>query len=139
MHESNTDSKDAPGTKWLWSIIALLVIAFVIFALPASMEGPVLIPISPGHALSTTDMVALVPLLLANALLYYGFWRGRSKFWQFMSHSPGGAFVSILVAGIGLGLLIASAFSGFFGWWAIGAIIFCFFVIAAAVALVYRG
>lgn len=131
-------TRETPGAKWLWSIIALLVIAFMIFALPASMEGPVLLPISPGHALSTTDVVALVPLLLANALLYYGFWRGRSKAWQFMSNHPGHAFVSVLMAGFGLGLLIASAFSSFFGWWAIGAIIFCFFVIAAAVALVYR-
>jgi len=138
MNESIPATKSTPGAKWLWTVVGLLVIAFSIFALPASMEGPVLIPISPGHALSTTDIVALVPLLLANALLYYGFWRGRSKLWQFMSHSPGSAFVSILIAGFGLGLLIASAFSNFAGWWAIGAITFCIFAITAAFGMVYR-
>jgi hypothetical protein len=42
------------------------------------------------------------------------------------------------VSGAGLGLLIASAFSGFFWWWAIGAAVFGMTVIVA-VLVALRG
>jgi hypothetical protein len=37
------------------------------------------------------------------------------------------------VAGLGLGLLLASAFSAFFWWWAIGAILFGAMLIVATI------
>jgi hypothetical protein len=41
-----------------------------------------------------------------------------------------------LVGGVGLGLLVASAWSSFFWWWAIGAGLFTTAVVAAAVVAV---
>ena len=47
----------------------MFVLALILFALPAGLEGPVLVPISPGHGLSLVDVVALVPLLAGTGLL----------------------------------------------------------------------
>lgn len=54
--------------------------------------------------------------------------------WQ----APGFAAASIFAGGFGLGLLIASAFSGFFWWWAVGAAFFGVMLVAAAVVAACR-
>jgi len=50
-----------------------------------------------------------------------------------LQRSPGIASLGIFVAGLGLGLLLASAFSAFFWWWAIGAILFGAMLIVATI------
>jgi hypothetical protein len=45
--------------RWLQGCAILFVLAFVLFAVPARLEGPVLVPISPGHGLALIDVVAL--------------------------------------------------------------------------------
>jgi hypothetical protein len=54
--------------RWLQGCAILFVLAFVLFAVPARLEGPVLVPISPGHGLALIDVVALMPLLGGLAL-----------------------------------------------------------------------
>ena len=49
--------------KWLLGCGTLFALALILFVVPAGLEGPVLVPISPGHGLSLVDVVALVPLL----------------------------------------------------------------------------
>jgi hypothetical protein len=49
--------------RWLRGCGILLALALVLFAVPARFEGPVLVPISPGHGLTLVDVVALAPLL----------------------------------------------------------------------------
>ena len=51
----------------------------VMLAAPDAVEGPVLLPISPGHALSRLDAIALVPLLAGSLSLYAGLWRHRGR------------------------------------------------------------
>jgi hypothetical protein len=50
---------------WLQWALGLLGLSLVIFALPSHVEGPVLVRISPGHAIAALDAVAIVPLLLS--------------------------------------------------------------------------
>jgi hypothetical protein len=47
----------------LFIALILFILAIVLLLLPDQIEGPVLIPISPGHALSALDTVAMVPFL----------------------------------------------------------------------------
>ncbi|MCX7682754.1 MAG: hypothetical protein N2508_12460 [Anaerolineae bacterium] len=112
--------------KLAWPVLPLgiVTIALAIFAAPTPWEGPVIIPISAGHALSLLDSFATVVLLVGMAWLYGGLWQRRERLYHVMRRSPGASSVAIFVAGLGLGLLIASAFSSFFWWWAVGAVIF---------------
>ena len=99
------------------------------------MEGPVLLPVSPGHALSVLDAVAVLPLLAGSLLLYHGLWVRRARLRLVASASLGTAAAVIFVGGFGLGLLIASAFSAFFWWWAVGAVLFATALIAAVLVV----
>lgn len=93
----------------------MVVLAIALLSAPARVEGPVLVPISPGHALAVLDSVALIPLLAGLAWLYWGVWVRRYRIYDSLRVSPGKGSVSVFVAGLGIGLLLASAFSTF--WW----------------------
>jgi hypothetical protein len=64
-----TESRDDEVAAWVRDLFAL---ALTLFVVPATLEGPVLVPISQGHGLSLVDVVALVPLLAGTALLAGG-------------------------------------------------------------------
>jgi hypothetical protein len=102
-------------------------------AAPASIEGPVILPISPGHALSVVDAIGVLPLLAGSFLLYRGLWQRRGSLHAVALKMPGRAVALVSVGGFGLGLLIASAFSTFFWWWAVGAVLFGAALLAAVV------
>ena len=53
--------------------LGLIGLGVAIMALPASIEGPVLVDISPGHAVATVDAIGLVPLVVGVALLLWGY------------------------------------------------------------------
>jgi hypothetical protein len=105
-------------------------------AVPARLEGPVLVEISAGHGLSLLDLIGLVPLLGGAWLLFAGLWRRRGRLRAAVVRYPWRASIATLVGGVGLGLLVASAWSSFFWWWAIGAGLFTTAVVAAAVVAV---
>ena len=111
-------------STWVWWSIALLAVAMAIFALPARLEGPVLVRISALHAISVVDALAVGLLLGASTLSYAGLWRGRLRLLAIVHRYPGRSLVVGVAAGAGLGLLLASAFSDFAEWWAIGAVLF---------------
>ncbi len=67
----------------------MVVLAVVLLAMPTQLEGPVLVHISPGHALSVLDSVALAPLLVGAASLYGGLWRRRGRLREFVRLRPG--------------------------------------------------
>ena len=121
-------------TSWPIGAVGLVVIAIALLAAPARVEGPVLIPISPGHALAVLDSIALVPLLTGLAWLYWGIWARRYGLYDAMRESPGKGTLGVFVAGLGVGLLLASAFSTFWWWWAVGATLFLVMTITALVA-----
>jgi hypothetical protein len=107
----------------VWALL-MVALGVMLLAAPDAVEGPVLLPISPGHALSRLDAIALVPLLAGSFSLYYGLWRQRGRLRAAASQALAPAAVLVFAGGFGLGLLIASAFSAFFWWWAIGAVLF---------------
>ena len=99
---------------------SLPVAALVLFAVPARFEGPVLVPISPGHGLSAVDVAAVVLLLAALAALGTSLVRRRARLACVVRQRPGTAAAVLVGAGFGAGLLFASVFP-FFWWWAVGA------------------
>ena len=124
--------------SWPSGALALIAVALPLFAAPSRFEGPVLVPISPGHGLARLDTVALLPLLLGIAWLYAGLWTRRQRLISAAVSSPGRGGIGVFLAGAGLGLLLASSFSTFFWWWAIGAALFGAMVLAAVVVAAGR-
>jgi hypothetical protein len=125
------------GTRWLLACGSLLALALILFVVPAGLEGPVLVPISPGHGLSLVDVVALVPLLAGTGLLAGGLWQRRQRLDAALTRRPWFAWAGAFVTGVGLGLLIASVFV-FFWWWAIGAALLTAMLLAVAVVAAGR-
>lgn len=123
-----------------WPVVALAIItlAIALFSAPTPFEGPVLIPISAGHALSILDSFAVIVLLIGMAWLYGGLWQRRERLYRSICRSPIIGGVVIFCAGVGLGLLIASAFSFFFWWWAVGAVLFGAMMIVALLSATQR-
>jgi hypothetical protein len=117
--------------RWLLGCGILFALALALFVVPASAEGPVLVVVSAGHGLSLVDVAALVPLLAGTTLLAGGLWRRRQGLDAALSRRPWLARAGAVVAGLGLGLLVASVFA-FFWWWAIGAALLTTTLLTAA-------
>jgi hypothetical protein len=115
--------------EWPQGPVLLLFIAIIIFAVPAQWEGPFLLKISEGHGLSLLDSIALIPLLISTAWIQKGLWGRRIYLFNKITMYPGSASLLIFFIGLGLGLLIASAFNNFYYWWAIGGMIFIFILL----------
>jgi hypothetical protein len=109
---------------WPRGPVILLALAILIFALPPQWEGPDLLNISQGHGLSLVDTIALIPLLISAIWIQKGFWARRIYLFNKITIYPGSASLLIFFIGLGLGLLIASAFNNFYYWWAVGGSVF---------------
>jgi hypothetical protein len=120
-----------PKPFWVWGGLVVVALGIVILAAPSQWEGPVLLPISPGHGLSVLDMFGVAPLILGTGRLYVGLWQRRGRLIVLLQQSPITGGLGVFIAGLGMGLLIASSFSAFWWWWAIGAILFSIMFIAA--------
>ena len=118
-------------------LMSLPVIALILFAVPSRFEGPVLIPISPGHGLSLVDLAAVVPLIAGLTALGAFLVRRRAGLECTIRRRPWAAAMVLFGAGIGLGLLFASVFP-FFWWWAVGATLFTLALVLVALAAAGR-
>ena len=125
--------------RWPCAALTAVALGLALLAAPTRVEGPVLLPISPGHALSVLDAVALVPLLAGTFSLYVGLWRRRARLSRVARQAPGVTGLAVFTGGFGLGLLLASAFSSFFWWWAVGAALFGCTLVGAALVASHRG
>jgi hypothetical protein len=114
--------------EWPRGPVIILAIAIFLFALPDRWEGPFLLDISEGHGLSLMDTFALIPLLASAVWIQKGLWSRRIYLFNKITLYPGSASLLIFFIGLGLGLLIASAFNNFYYWWAVGGLIFIIFL-----------
>ena len=115
--------------EWPKGPVIILVIAIFLFALPDRWDGPNLLDINDGHGLSLMDLIALLPLLISAIWIQKGLWSRRIYLFNKITIYPGSASLLIFFIGIGLGLLIASAFNNFYYWWAVGGFIFIIFLV----------
>jgi hypothetical protein len=128
----------APRDWWPAAPTLAIVSGIAVLALPAGLEGPTLLPISPGHGLSLVDTVGVVPLVAGSTWLHAGLWRRRNRLAPWARRRAGAAAGLTFATGLGLGLLLASAFSAFYWWWAVGAAIFAIANVAAVVVAARR-
>ena len=110
------------STLWYRRHLLLVAGGVCILALPDSVEGPTLIKIAEGHAISLLDAFAIIPLFFGSLFLFSGIVRRRHILVSDLNQHPR-VGVLVPVGGVGLGMLLASAFSSFFWWWAIGALL----------------
>lgn len=110
--------------SWPKGPVILLSLSILVFALPAQWEGPLILSIGEGHGLSLLDTFALIPLMASAIWIQKGLWARRIYLFNKITMYPGSASLLIFFIGLGLGLLIASAFNTFFYWWAVGGLIF---------------
>ena len=101
-----------------------MLVGLAVLAVPARLEGPTLLVVSRGHALSLIDVAGILPVVAGAIWLHSGLWSRRASIGVWLREQPVVAGGSLFAAGLGLGLLLASAFSAFFWWWAIGAVLF---------------
>lgn len=111
-----------------------IVVGVLILAVPAAGEGRVLVPISGGHGLSAVDLVGAVLLAVAGTWLEVLVIRRLPR----LDLGARPLFGLGLLAGLGLGLLVASVFGGFFWWWAVGAAAFGLALTSLVFAVVRR-
>jgi hypothetical protein len=110
--------------RWPSAALLLVAVGVAFLAFPQHLEGPPLIHVGVGHAISALDALGVLPLVAGSFWLHAGIWSRRAHVSQWIQGSPGRAIGVFGVAGFGLGLLIASALSFFFWWWAVGAALF---------------
>ena len=111
-------------TSWPLGCLTLMAVGLAVLAVPTRLEGPSLLVISAGHALSSIDVIGIFPLMAGAIWLHSGLWSRRASIEVWLRDRPALAGGCLFATGLGLGLLLASAFSGFFWWWAIGALLF---------------
>jgi hypothetical protein len=100
-------------------VAALVLVGGALLAVPGGSEGDVLVPISPGHGLSAVDLTGAGLIAVGITWLEVILVRRLPT----LRLGARTLFGLGLVAGLGLGLLIASVFTGFW-WWVVGAGLF---------------
>jgi hypothetical protein len=106
--------------KWPKAPVYLLMFSILLFLVPASLEGPVLFDFQGASALSLTDLVAVIPLMISVIWIQKGLWRRRIYLFNRVTLYPGATTLLVFSMGLGLGMVLAHAFSTFRYWWAIG-------------------
>ena len=105
------------------------------FGIPDELEGPLLLRVGRSYMLSVLDSWALLPMMTGSVWLCWGLFKNRSGIIETIRLHPTQSAAGIFIAGLGLGLLLATAFMTFFWWWAIGAVLFwAMILVAVAVA-----
>ena len=102
-----------------WAALCAVIAGSLLLALPD--EGPRLIAFSGAHGLTMQDALGTALLVAAwavfvTALLRPPASRARLKAWRRRSEAS-------FAAGLGAGLVVASAVRDFRGWWAVGAVL----------------
>ena len=110
--------------RWPGGCVLLVAAGVALLAIPQRLEGPPLVQVGVGHAVSAVDLLGILPLAVGSLWLHIGLWRRRTRLDQWVREAPASGIGTFFVCGLGLGLLIGSAFSSFFWWWAIGAVLF---------------
>jgi len=116
--------------KWPKGPVFLLILSLLIFMVPSSLKGPVLLKISEEHSLSLINMLALIPMLVALIWIQKGLWKRRIYLFNRVTLYPGATTLMVFIMGLGLGMVLAHAFSGFRYWWAIGGAFFITILVA---------
>jgi hypothetical protein len=118
------------GIKWPRGPVYLLVILILLVLVPDRWEGPVVYRISSDHSISILDSIAMVPMFFLLIWIQKGIWKRRIYLFNRVTLYPGAAVLMVFSMGLGLGMLLSSAFFTFRYWWAIGGLVFIIMLMA---------
>jgi hypothetical protein len=104
--------------------VYLLAFAIALILVPDRWEGPVLYEINTEHKLTIVDLIAMLPLLVSVTWIQRGVWKRRIYLFNKVTVYPGAGVLIVFGMGLGLGMLLASAFFTFRYWWAVGGSLF---------------
>lgn len=90
---------------WLLGVAVLLLLGVFLLLGPKFPSGPIHIHIARGHGITTPDLFALIPIVLAVIWFFLGLWRHREAWMGSIRQYPVKAFFLALALGIFLGLL----------------------------------
>jgi len=107
------------------------VIGAAVVAVPDS--GPRLFSISSAHGPSAVDLVGILVMLAGWSVFLWALWGARH-----LARRTGSRPLISCVAGIGLGLLVASV-TDYPQWWVIGALLLVVAQLAFAYSVIRRG
>ncbi len=110
--------------SWPRGPVYLLLLSIFLFFIPKNLEGPLLIAAGENQGLTFLNTLALIPLLISVYWIQQGLWKRRIYLFNRITIYPGAGSLLVFGMGIGLGMLIASAFNSFNYWWAIGGSLF---------------
>ena len=99
-----------------WALCSLVGVTLI--ALPD--RGRRLFSFSPAHGPSLVDGIGVIILVAGWVVPLVAIWKARALLGARASRR--GARLALFLAGAGVGLLTASVFGQFEGWWAIGAV-----------------
>ena len=106
----------------------------ILLALPD--RGDRLVNFSEAHGLTLVDGLGVAVLVAGWLPVAAAGWQRRNELMRSVDRST--ASGGIFVAGVGVGLIVASAFVDFAGWWAVGALLLVLIQAAALLALAAR-
>ena len=124
--------------RWTVGFVVLVVLSLTVLAVPARYEGPILWITTKEHGVTQSDVIGFTPLAIGWLVWLTGIWRRRDRVAAAIARSPGLATIGAFVAGLGAGLLLATARISF--WWlAIGLAMLTAAAVSMAPILSRRG
>lgn len=105
--------------KRIWILILLVLIGFIIVALPDSDKR--LFSISKDHGPSMQDAIGLLLILFSYAWLVIEAWKRKSKLLKYKNST--GFIMCVFLIGLGFGLIVASVAGDHKYWWIYGIVL----------------
>lgn len=99
------DMLTAHVRSWLLGVSLLMLLGLYLLLGPKFPPGPIHIHIARGHGIITSDLFAIIPIILSVLWFFAGIWRHRESWMGSIRRSPVKAFFFALALGIFLGLL----------------------------------
>lgn len=90
---------------WLFSVSLFMVLGIFFMIGPKQSFGSLQIGLAPGHAITTQDVIALLPISVASLLFATGLWKHREAWMGYIQRSPIKSFFLALVIGLAIGFL----------------------------------
>jgi hypothetical protein len=99
---------------WLLGVAGLMIVGIAIVLGPKWPESTIHIRLIEGHAITTQDVVGLVPIVTGAIWFGFGLWRYREHIKRRIRESPERAVGLALVIGLGLGLVLGTGLGAVF-------------------------
>lgn len=106
--------QNLPAIKLRWQRLIgaiLMALGMALLGTPNRFEGPSLLHLSPGHGVSVSDVIALVPLIGGGILMGQALWLQRQQLRQKISWVAIFSSTEVFLAGLATGIFMSRVFT----------------------------